>query len=637
MRKSLISSVNPLAKEKRNVPEDRADRLAKKHLLVLLIVWSISVGYLGTHLKRGWVPHDEGTLGLSAERVLKGDLPHRDFDDYTGGLTFLHALAFREFGTNSVSMRIVLFVFFAAWVPVVYYAASRFGPPYFAGAVALVAVGWSVPNYPGPMPSWYNLFFATFGVAALLRYLETSSRRWVVLAGICAGFSFLAKITAVYFVAGVILFFVFREQSITNDESRRLVAGGRVYTVILTIILTFSVVLLFSEVLRTSGTRGIVYFVLPACLLVSLIMAKEFVGVTGTDRERFMTLLSMCVPFCFGVAVPVITFLVPYMFSGAVRDLMLGLVATPKRAVRFAALVPERPVLTLTVILFIVPVLVANESRRLGRAVCGGILFLMTCMVFIFSERNHFVYDVGWYSLAASIPVLVFVGVSILWVSRGNGKLNSLRQQQMMLVMSVATLCSLVRFPFSAGVYFLYVAPLVILLAASLFAGAAHPPRFGLVILLGFYFLFAVFRVTPGFIYAMGHQYGPDIQTQQLSIGRAGGLRVEPSVAQLYDELIPLVQSRAEGGFIYAAPDCPEVYFLSGLQSPMRHYYDFAEEPIGHTQRILQLLESLNVNVVTINQKPQFSDRMPSDLESALGERYPHFAEVGYFQVRWKE
>src|SRR6266481_2509545 len=98
----------------------------RTHLLVFLVISAISIGYMATHLKRGWVPHDEGTLGQSAERVLNGELPHRDFDDYTGGLTFVHALAFRALGINSGSMRIVLFVFFVPWVPAVFYVASRF-------------------------------------------------------------------------------------------------------------------------------------------------------------------------------------------------------------------------------------------------------------------------------------------------------------------------------------------------------------------------------------------------------------------------------------------------------------------------------------------------------------------------------
>src|SRR5579859_704546 len=109
--------------------------LTRTHVLVLVIVMAISAGYMGTYLMRGWVPHDEGTLGGGAERVLNGELPNRDFDDYTGGLTFLHALAFRVFGISSASMRIVLFIFFVPWVPAVFYVASRFCSAYAAGAV----------------------------------------------------------------------------------------------------------------------------------------------------------------------------------------------------------------------------------------------------------------------------------------------------------------------------------------------------------------------------------------------------------------------------------------------------------------------------------------------------------------------
>src|SRR5215469_14944148 len=193
-----MPSAIPPVEPKLSGPEVPSSGSNRVRVLVLLVVWAVSVGYMATHLKRGWVPHDEGTLGQSAERVLNGQLPHRDFDDYTGGLTFAHALAFREFGISSASMRLVLFAFFVPWVPAVFYVASRFGSPYSAGAVTLLAVAWSVPNYPAPMPSWYNLFFAVFGLAALLRYFEFASRRWLVIAGVCAGISMLAKIAAVY-------------------------------------------------------------------------------------------------------------------------------------------------------------------------------------------------------------------------------------------------------------------------------------------------------------------------------------------------------------------------------------------------------------------------------------------------------
>lgn len=133
---------------------------------------------MGKYWDRGWVPHDDGMLAQSADRVLHGQLPHRDFDEvYTGGLDYVHALGFRVFGENLMSLRKVLFIFYGLWVPVLYYCATRFGGPVASGLIVLLGVAWGVPNYPASMPSWYNLFFATFGLAALLRYLETRTRK----------------------------------------------------------------------------------------------------------------------------------------------------------------------------------------------------------------------------------------------------------------------------------------------------------------------------------------------------------------------------------------------------------------------------------------------------------------------------
>src|SRR5438046_2028552 len=95
--------------------------------LALGVAWALSAALAAHYLKRGWWPHDAGTLAQSAERVLHGELPHRDFDEtFTGGVTFLHALAFWVFGTNLDSLRFVLFTFLIAWVPALHYVASRF-------------------------------------------------------------------------------------------------------------------------------------------------------------------------------------------------------------------------------------------------------------------------------------------------------------------------------------------------------------------------------------------------------------------------------------------------------------------------------------------------------------------------------
>lgn len=609
----------------------------RSYWLVLVIVWAISVAYMAMHLNRGWIPSDEGTLGQSAQRVLNGDLPQRDFDDYTGGLTFVNALAFHELGVSLASMRIVLFVFFVTWVPAVFYISSRFGSPYSTGAITLLAVAWSVPNYPAAMPSWYNLFFATFGAAALIRYLDRGSRRWLYVAGICGSLSILVKITGVYYITGVLLFFVFREQVSTNEENRDSSTHAHFYSTTVAVTLSAFLVLLFKMIHEIPSIRGFIFFVAPEFGLVALLLAREFSGIAGSERERFTALLRMCIPFGVGIAIPIMLFLFPYVLSGSVHDLMHGLVSASSRAIHFTAFGPEDPRTMIEIFPFVLPVILAYKSRRLGRAISGIILALFASIVLILSTRSKVVYSLGWRSLATSIPALVMAGIAILWYSCAKKKMSVVRQQQIMLIMCVATLCSLVQFPLSVPIYFCYDAPLVILFAVAVFASVGRPPRFALGVLTVFYLLFAVLRMTPSFLNYMGWQYAADSQTQQLTIARAGGLRVEPSDADLYDKLIPLVQSHAASKFIYAAPDCPEVYFLSGLRTPSRHFFEFAEDPVRHTEVVLNQIDSLHINLVAINLDPKSAHPMDAELRSDLEKRFPHGTDVGHFEVRWKE
>ena len=241
---------------------------SRERWLVFLVVWAVSVAYMASHLNRGWVPHDEGAFAQSAERVLNGELPHRDFDEvYTGGLlTYVHALALRELGMNLASLRIVLFGVFVAWVPALFYIASRFMPAYAAGSVTLLAVAWSVPNYAAAVPSWYNLFFAVFGAAALLRYIEVGSRRWLFVAGLCGGLSMLVKISGLYFVAAALLFFLFREQQLASADDRESSGRGLFYGWIVTVGLAIFVILCFRLIRESPQSPGIIYFVLPYLL-----------------------------------------------------------------------------------------------------------------------------------------------------------------------------------------------------------------------------------------------------------------------------------------------------------------------------------------------------------------------------------
>lgn len=117
---------------------------------------TLVIGALVTFLNidRGWYPHDEGANGQTAERVLHGEVPYRDFDEpYTGLLTYVHALAFKLGGVRLPVLRIPLYIATLLWLAAFFAIAVRFVSPAAAGAITLAALVWSVPNYPASMPS----------------------------------------------------------------------------------------------------------------------------------------------------------------------------------------------------------------------------------------------------------------------------------------------------------------------------------------------------------------------------------------------------------------------------------------------------------------------------------------------------
>ena len=281
------------------VISSRSDSLAlpDKFWHMLVIVWVLSAVYVGVNLKlHGWIPHDDGAFAQSAgRRVLNGELPHRDFDEiYTGGLAFANALAFRILGSvNLGSLRIILFAVFLAWVPAVYYIASRFSGALASAFTTLLAVAWSIPNYPAAVPSWYCLFFATFGTAALLRYVDTRAHRWLFVAGLCAGFSITVKVVGLYFVVAALLFFIFREQGLSHNQHDTSLKRDRFYPTTLLAGLTVFAFLLAELILRGPSLSGLIYFLLPPCALILVLASREFDSSAMRLGNRFAALFDM--------------------------------------------------------------------------------------------------------------------------------------------------------------------------------------------------------------------------------------------------------------------------------------------------------------------------------------------------------
>jgi Dolichyl-phosphate-mannose-protein mannosyltransferase len=621
------------------LPRTPSAHRAAESRLALLVVLAVGLAYVGWNLGRGWIPFDDGALGHAAERVLQGELPHRDFDDiYTGGLAYLNAAAFRVLGTTLWSLRLVLLAFLVAWVPAVYYVASRFVRPVAAGAATLLAVVWSVPNYPAAMPSWYNLFFATFGVAALLRYLEDGRRRWLVAAGVAGGLSFLVKVIGLYYVAGVLLFLVYQAHGDARAAATTDGPRGSAYALFVTGALAIFAAALVTLVRHQFHAPEVVHFVLPGTLVAALLVWNEWTVPAGASRTRFVALARLSTPFLLGVAIPIALFLVPYVRAGALESLINGLFVLPTKRFAFAAFRGLPPVWTTVWLLPLVVVVLGAQTRRTASTRAWLALFVVAlAALFVASLRSDTTYRFVWYSARNLLLLLVVAGVVAIARDRATAPEASLRRGRTVALLCVTVLCSLVQYPYSLPVYFCYVAPLVALTGVALVHSLPRLPAVVLAALVAFYGAFAVARVNGRPLYLMGSRILAPYWTQPMALPRAG-IDVPIAHGPVYRALITAVRQRARGGYTWASPDCPEIYFLSGLRNPTRSLFDFFDDPRERGPRVLAALDEHAVTAVVLNRLPAFSPGLTTDpaLIAALEQRYPYGADFGPFQLRWR-
>ena len=605
----------------------RNDSLAQ--LLVLCLVMVIAGTYVGVRLNQSWIAVDDGILAQSAVRVLQGQLPHRDFVEiYTGGLNFIHAAAFRLFGVNLLSLRICVFLFFLAWIPALYYIALRFTPPLAAGMVALLAIAWSFPNYEAAMPSWYNLFFATFGAAALLQYLEVRTRRWLFIAGLCGGISILIKVIGFYYIAGVLLFLAFLEQQSANDYERQVTEknswGYRIFSA--GALLTFLGALIY--VLHTRLAAGEFYhFFLPSLAVVGMILLGERNAAAGTG-ERFVALLRLVIPFICGAVLPIIIFLIPYALAGSVGGFFSGVTSSAiAHAIDLALARPASPQYIVAVLPLVALLAAGMYWEQFQGRVVGAAVALLAVVVVVRSALSAVVYSWVWASVAMLTPVVVVAGVAAIVALRSRDGVSQIQRERLVLLVALAATCTLVQYPFPVPIYLCYALPLTVLaLAAIVSTLQKQRGTYVLASLLGLYLAFGVVSMIPLHIAEYSHPFG---HRDLLRVPR-GGLQIEDE--PFFEALTIFLQQHAPNGLMYAGNDCPELYFLTGLNNVTRN--DHGAPP----QEVLKALRSTDVKVVVLFESPYFaSTQINPEVHAEVMKKFPHQTRFEVFQVFWRE
>jgi len=608
---------------------------------VFLAVWAVAAVYTLVHLDHGWFAADAGTLGQAAQRVLHRELPHRDFVDvYTGGLAFLDALAFRLLGEGVMTMRWVAFAVFLAWLPAVWYIGTRVAGPGLSAVGTLLAAAWTLPVYAEGMPSWYNLFLATFGVAALLRHLDRPRPVWLFVAGLCGGVSILFKVVGLYFVAAGLLFLLHVEA--TRASGPRAAEGGapwdpstgpardRGYRAIALAGVLLLAGAVSALVARGMGARFFLLYAAPPLAAVAAFLPWALRRRPEGTGARLRAYLRLALPFLAGVALPVALFLVPYVASGSVGDLWAGVFQLPQRRLDSVRMIGPAGAWTYAFpAALLVALLLRPPSLRagVGRVVAVAVGLLLAGVVAL--GGRDAVYTLAFRTLLW-LPPLVCVVVAGVVV-----RLGTRAPPELPLLLAAFGLVSLVQVPFAAPAYFFYAAPLMVLLAVvAVGRDTRRLPWLGG--LLAATLAFTVLRLNVGFSPDLGFRYRPAAASAPLVLQRAMGIRVSPDDKADYEAVVRLVGELDPGPTLYAAPDCPEVYFLTGLRNPTPTLFELLDDPTGREQRILGAIERAGVRVLVIRPAPLFSPPLDAPLLAELARRYPMSRQIGRFIVAWK-
>jgi hypothetical protein len=161
-----------------------------------------------------------------AERVLKGEVPYRDFHTlYPPATVYLNAIVFKVFGVGLYNALFAVFVFKALTTTAIYLAGRQVMPRVWSIVAALYSIVWLRPNGPfKAVPMHYGALLLAVGLYCMLRYQRSRRIHWVFGCGVAVGLLALFKHNiGAYALAGFVacLLFDAMRGSLAPGDSER--------------------------------------------------------------------------------------------------------------------------------------------------------------------------------------------------------------------------------------------------------------------------------------------------------------------------------------------------------------------------------------------------------------------------------
>ena len=194
---------------------------------------------------------------------------------------------------------------------------------------------------------------------------------------------------------------------------------------------------------------------------------------------------------------------------------------------------------------------------------------------------------------------------------------------------------SLVQFPFSAPIYFCYVAPLAVVAGVAMAdstEATGRPALPGVAVLL---LAFALASMNRGYVYNLGAVHRVAGPVVPIDFERVR-LQVSEPDAVTYRRVMSLVAAHIGDGTLVAGPDCPEVYFLAGQFSPSGTLFDFFDDHASVEGGVSDLPGWRSARVIVLNHSRGFSFGPSTHFAAKVRKAFPKSEGVGTFEVRWQ-
>ena len=170
------------------------------------------------HDKFWWGP-DEGFYAYISQRILDGDIVHRDIQAlHPGFLYYLNTIFLKLSGGDAVGLRYPLILITVFQAGLAYKICERYGI-LIAIAAAVSMTGFSFIQFVNPTPNWY-IVTLTLCLAYIVDRADANSTRMILLIGLLVGIGFLMRQLSGAFLAIGVTAILFLKQPISDQQKK---------------------------------------------------------------------------------------------------------------------------------------------------------------------------------------------------------------------------------------------------------------------------------------------------------------------------------------------------------------------------------------------------------------------------------